>query len=116
MRAIFERGVFSRLALLSAILAALPFVLYALARITGILPSEEQWYSNGTNHGPWRWSLQGFTIGYPLGLLAVASLVITPIECIRARSGRPLLWGAALIFFAIGVGYAQLRLLVWTID
>ena len=101
---------------LTVILGLLPFALYALARITGSLPTQEQWYSSGTNHGPWRWELQGFAIGYPMVLLAIATGILVLVYSLKKRNAWPILWGLGLMVIQLGVGYGQLVQLIWVID
>jgi hypothetical protein len=80
------------------------------------LPSEEKWFEQGYNHGPWR--------STPIGVLLFVPILIIPAVT--------LLWGTALAFWrkrallvlkVFGLGVIELGLvlftllvLYWTID
>src|SRR6516162_6004307 len=61
--------------LLTLMLGGLPFALYGIEQKLGILPTSEAWYATGSNHGPWRWELEGFTIYYPVIILGIFTLI-----------------------------------------
>ncbi len=101
---------------LTLFFGTLPFAVYLIERATGALPSRSDWLARGINHGPWRWEAEGFTIAYPILVLVAATLIVGVVPALLRRQ-FPLLWRWLLLgAVQIGAGWAQVRLLFWTID
>ncbi len=101
---------------LTLFFGTLPFAVYLIERATGALPSRADWLAQGMNHGPWRWEAEGFTIAYPILVLVAATLIVGVVPALLRRQ-FPLLWRWLLLgAVQIGAGWAQVRLLFWTID
>ncbi len=101
---------------LTLFFAALPFGVYLIERITGALPARSDWLARGIGHGPWRWEAEGFTIAYPIVVLVAATLIAGVVPALLRREFA-LLWRWLLLgAVQIGAGWAQVRLLFWTID
>lgn len=101
---------------LTFLLGGLPFAIYIIERKLGILPSSETWYATGTNHGPWRGSIEEFTIYYPLVILAIATLIIFISRGSKEKKTNLIFAGILLAVVQIGVLIAQMYFLTWTID
>ena len=104
------------LLLITAVAGGLPFAVYAWARATGSLPSEEVFRRSGGNHSPWWTEWQGNLIGLPLALLVVVALVTSIVLSIFERKAWPLVGGMLLIVFQVVLIFVQLNFLFWTID
>ena len=89
-----------------------PLILYAISRFTGHLPSEEVWYSQGMNHGPWRWAWQHLFLGFPFlaPLITCISIIILALNTVPVRT----MFGVLAIQLALAP--IPLLVLVWTID
>jgi MFS superfamily sulfate permease-like transporter len=61
---------------LSVFFGLLPLAVYWFERGTGILSDANTWYATGTNHGPWRWQLEGALVYYPLVAMAVITAIV----------------------------------------
>ncbi len=105
-----------KLSLWTVLLGVLPFVIYAVERALGKLPSATDWYKGGTNHGPWRWELEGFTILYPVMILAVITAIKSIAEGQERKKWQPVLIGGGLIVLQAVILYAQLVVLNWTVN
>ena len=95
---------------------ALPFVIYGVESWTGLLASEEAWLEQGFNHGPWRWEAEGFTIAYPLAILALVTIVITVVRAVGRRQLQLIGAGIGLLVLQISIIALQLFTLFWLID
>ncbi len=63
------------LAYATALLGGLPLVAFGISWALGTPPSRIIWIDPGRNHGPWRWALEGWLLGYPLMALMLVTLV-----------------------------------------
>lgn len=100
----------------SILLGALPFAIYAVERLAGLLPTEEGWIEKGVNHGPWRWEPEGFTILYPLFALALVTIVVSATRAVRRQKFQALSLGAGLLAIQISMIALQIYFLFWLID
>ncbi len=107
---------FRYLAAATLLFGALPFVLYLGAQMAGALPSPEEWMAQGYNHGPWRWELSGFTIGYPLAVLAVVTVAVSAWQTVLRRKLSPVATGCAILVLQAAILVAQLQPIWWTFD
>lgn len=96
--------------------AVLPFAVYAVETWAGVLPTQEAWLAQGSNHGPWRWQAEGFTIAYPLALLALVTMLVSAVGAVRRRQLRVIGAGLGLIVFQISMIALQWFTLFWLID
>lgn len=93
--------------------------MYAHARMTGELPSEEVWFASGGNHGPWYGDLHCMLISSVyIGqlLLFLATLVMVPIASLADRSGRTFLAGVCLIVLQAASFWFGLAAYWWTVE
>jgi hypothetical protein len=81
---------------LGLVFFVLPFVVYAVERLTGIMPSAMEWQQKGYNHGPWHVSPQGLLVLYPYFLLIPSMLVCSVVLAVAKRSPALLLRGLGL--------------------
>ncbi len=95
---------------------ALPFALYLGAQITGAMPRPEDWMAQGYNHGPWRWELPGFTVGYPLAVLAVVTVAVSAWQAVSRRKLSAAAAGSAILVLQATILVAQLQTIWWTVD
>lgn len=102
--------------ILTFILGGLPFLISIIEMKLGLLSTAEVWYATGTNHGPWRWELEGFTVFYPLIILLIATLVNFISIGVKNKKWSLLVWGLLLAFIQIGLLFFQMYFLTWTID
>ena len=100
----------------SILLGLLPFAIYAAERWLGSLPTREAWFAQGMNHGPWRWEAEGFTILYPLLLLALITILVMGFRAVSRRQLRPILAGLGLLVLQVSMMAVQLSFLFWLID
>ncbi len=100
----------------SILLGALPFAIYAVERLAGLLPTEEDWIDRGVNHGPWRWEAEGFTILYPLLALALITIFVSVTHAVRHRKLQVLALGSGLLAIQTAMIALQLFFLFWLID
>lgn len=96
-------------------LSALPFVIYAIERKIGVLPSAEAWYATKTNHGPWRWGLEGFTVFYPVLILLVVTVIKIIAPAVREKNRKLMMSGLGLIVLQLIGLFLQLSFLSWTV-
>lgn len=102
--------------LTSILLGLLPFAIYAVERWSGSLPTEEAWFAQGVNHGPWRWEAEGFTILYPLLLLALITILVTGFRAVSRRRWRLVVAGLGLLVLQVSMMAVQLSVLFWLVD
>lgn len=102
--------------ILTVILGALPFAIYGIERTVHKLPSAKDWYATGTNHGPWRWEPEGFTVFYPIMILLVVTAVASISEAQKNKDRQRLLQGLGLVALQVAILCAQLLFLNWTVD
>lgn len=100
----------------SILLGLLPFAIYAAERWLGSLPTREAWFAQGMNHGPWRWEAEGFTILYPLLLLALITILVMGFRAVSRRQLRPIVAGLGLLVLQVSMMAVQLSFLFWLID
>ena len=112
----FRTRPFLCILIVSIIFFVFPFIIYGGARYTGILPSAEEWYSQGTNHGPWRLEIPGYFVGCPLFLI----MSFTIVYGIRRSWLQKSFLTFVLLILLLSVQFVllkfQLDKLFWTID
>ena len=89
----------------SVVFALLPFIILWTEQSFGSLPSHDQWLSQRVNHGPWRWEAENLTIGYPLIVLGVGTVVYSISRSWGRHEILPLLQGVGLLIFQAGAVY-----------
>lgn len=102
--------------LATILLGALPFVVYGVESWIGLLVTEETWLAQGFNHGPWRWEAEGFTVAYPLLLLALVTITISAVHFFRLRQFRVIGAGLGLLILQLLLIVPQFFFLFWLID
>jgi len=110
---------FCRLFWATLVVGVSPFLVYAVARLMGALPTEATWSQRGGNHGPW-WSE---TISLPLlgclvviAVLPIVTLLISLVVSIRERKWAALNRGFALALLQFALAFAQLVTVYWVIE
>jgi hypothetical protein len=117
--------------IITSLVGVLPFVLYASARLTGELPSYQEWFGVlGNIHGPWSpprtivpWWFTWRTdlIGNSIWLLVVLSIV-TFLSSIILGLAAPtkrfinFIKGIGLVFLQLLWAYMIILTMFWTID
>jgi hypothetical protein len=97
----------------------LSFAIYFLQRLTGVLPSEAEWFGRGIfrpNHGPWDWKLEGFLVFSPYVFLIPSILVTTVVLAVWKRRPFLLVHGFGISILFLLMAYLQLYYLGWVID
>lgn len=94
----------------------LPFALYIGAQMAGALPSPQEWITQGYNHGPWRWELSGFTVGYPLAVLGIVTVAVSAWQAVSRHSLSPMATGSAILVLQAAILLAQFQTIWWTVD
>lgn len=100
----------------SMLFGVLPFAIYAAETWAGLLLTREAWMDQGFNHGPWRWEAEGFTILYPLVLLALVTILVSAVGAVRWRQLQVIGAGLGLLALQISMVTLQLFFLFWLID
>lgn len=106
-------------AVIGVVSFVIPFIFYGGNRISGLLSSEVEWWSQGINHGPWRWEWQmlmvlPFIYFLLFGALAVALTGI--YQGIMQKSFPQFAIYSAIAFGYLAMFYMQAHTLYWTID
>lgn len=104
------------LGIATIVAAAVPFVIYAVERWLGVVPDEATWMEQGWNHGPWRWTAEGFTILYPLTVLALITVILAVWKVFSSGKLYPILHSAALLAVQVLFVVLQANTLYWLID
>ena len=107
---------FRVLVILTLLLGGLPFALYLGAQMSGALPSPGDWMAQGYNHGPWRWELSGFTVGYPLAVLGIVTVSVGAWQALQRRSWSTAATGSAILVLQAAILVAQFQTIWWTVD
>ena len=101
---------------ISLIAVVFPFALFAWQRSTGALVSEQEWIAQGLDHGPWRGAWEGFTIFFPILVLAPITVIVSIFFAVRNARWQPLIGGLGLIGLQAAALIIQIETLVWLID
>ncbi len=101
---------------ISILLGLLPFAIFAAETWAGLLPTEKDWIAQGVNHGPWRWEAEGFTVLYPLLLMALVTILVTGFSVVWRRQWRLIVVGLGLLVLQISMLVVQSLVLFWLID
>ena len=99
----------------SLVAVAVPFVVFAVQRATGVLISQQAWLAFGYEQGPWRGSLSGFTIFLPILVWAPILAVIAIFFALREASLKPAVGGLGLIGLLAAAMIIQLETVGWLI-
>jgi hypothetical protein len=100
----------------TALLGAVPLCVYALQRVTGLIPDERTWlYELGHNHGPWR-ETAWFFVYFPFLVLAPLTLVVGAARAARRRSVDLALAVMLLVALQVAASFLHLEHLYWLID
>ena len=97
----------------------LPYPYYWYSRASGKLLSEDEWWNQGINHGPWRWEWPMATIlpfMYLLFFGAGVLLLVGMWQSVRTKLFTPVLSYTVLASIYLGLFYVQASTLFWTID
>ncbi|MDO8514520.1 MAG: hypothetical protein Q7S50_03190 [bacterium] len=120
-----EIKAYKRIVITTVILFALPFIFYAVERSLGVLPSQDEWWKQGINHGPWTQDLdsggrglgfESILVGNLLLLLSVITFIVAVVKSVKSKSFRFLVAGILLAISQFGLAVLQLYLLIWTVD
>ncbi|NNE83527.1 MAG: hypothetical protein HKN28_06120 [Alphaproteobacteria bacterium] len=101
---------------ITLVVVLLPFVFFAVQRITGIVVGFEEWSTLGQEQGPWRGRLSGFTIFLPVMVWSPIIVVIAIFFALRDVSWKPLLGVLGLLGLQAAAMIIQLETLAWLID
>ncbi len=101
---------------LTVVFSLLPFALYRYERVMGIIPTEEEWFSAGGNHGPWWGELAGMTVGYPMLILAMITAIWGLFYAFKNRSLWSFFEVYSVVVFQLIIGFGQVASLIWLID
>ena len=101
------------LLLISLIAIAVPFILFAVERATGVLDGPQEWFAQGNDLGPWRGKWEGFTIFFPSLVLAPITAIVSIFFAVIERRWRPVISGLGLIGLHAAAMIIQLESLVW---
>lgn len=99
----------------TVVLCGLPFVLYFIEKIIGVLPDAETWYYTGANHGPWRSRIEGFTVYYPVIILLLITFFFGIKQAVK-KSWKNFLFDLSLIIVQLFSIFLQMYFLTWAID
>ncbi|RYZ64203.1 MAG: hypothetical protein EOP05_22425 [Proteobacteria bacterium] len=100
--------------LITVLVAAAPFALYAMSRYLGFLPSEQAWIASGENHGPWRSAWQSVFLILPFALVPIS--IVRLIQTLTAKNWPSAKRIALLLVFQLVIMWIPLLTLFWTID
>ena len=100
---------------ISLIAIALPFIVFAWQRTTGILVGEQEWITQGNDLGPWRGNWEGFTIFFPILVWAPITVLVSIFFALREARLRPAIGGLGLIGLLAAAMIIQLQTLGWLI-
>lgn len=100
--------------LLTSIFGIAPFIVYFWERAKGILPSENVWYDQITNHGPWREGWEGFLVFDPILILIFITVAILLGNNSLKDAEKKYI--SVLLALQILTFLLQLFVLTWTID
>jgi hypothetical protein len=101
--------------LISLVAITLPFVFFAVQRLSGLLVGEQEWIALGLDQGPWRGKLSGFTIFFPMLAWVPLVVVIAIFFALREGSWKPLIGGLGLIGLQAAAMIIQLETVGWLI-
>ncbi len=104
------------LAYVTAVFGALPFAVFGVSWALGYLPSRAIWDASGENHGPWRWALEGWLVGYPLVALVAVTLITGIVLALVRNKLKPIGHALILIVLQLVLMVGQFNILFWTID
>ena len=107
--------IFRVLLCVSLAVIALPFVVFAIQRLSGMLIGEQEWMAFGRDQGPWRGKLSGYTIFSPILVWAPILVVIAIFFALREGSWRPAVGGLGLIGLMAAAMLIQLETVGWLI-
>lgn len=114
---IFGHSVFYYLFLATVIITILPFIIYGVERILGILPNKQEWYSPlGNYHGPWRYTVEGVLMWLPFYSIVPFSVVIGLILSVFYKKFSYVIRTIFLVVVQIILFLIVSISLFWTID
>ena len=97
-----------------------PYPFYWWSLSSGALPAAAEWYGAGNNHGPWRWTWQGWWfVQFPLWSLLLGAPAAIGDGFRRAWiSAKPVfaLVGFAIAAVNLALLWIHAKTLIWTID
>lgn len=98
-----------------------PLVKYAYERLTGSLPSYEEWVRHGGNHGPWHFLPEADMVvnsSFALVVLAEVTLLVSVIISLRSKGERVtnLSKGIAIVTVQLLWAFMILWTTFWAID
>ena len=106
---------------LTLLIGVPPFLRYSFARLSGSLPSFEEWARYGGNHGPWHFLPSADVIvntSFALLILSGTTLVASIVIAIRSNTGRFVNFakGFALAILQVLWAFMILWTMFWAID
>ena len=105
--------------LLSFTLASGPIFIYAIARLSGQLPSERQWEATAGNHGPWWGDGLGIYITLSVLLVMIQPFLSLIFGAVRAMERKKAVYfGHSIILAGVQVSlfYILVNYVFWTVD
>ncbi len=98
----------------------LPYLVYGLARLFGILPDMETWNRQGGNGGPWHLNpLYTICIAGPmllLCLLAGLTVILCLVNAVIKQRSVLVLHGLGLAVIQLALAVLQLGTVYWTVE
>lgn len=107
--------IFRKLLLVSLAVIALPFLIFAVQRLSGALIGEQEWMAFGRDQGPWRGRWFGFSLFFPILVWAPILLGLAIFFGLRERSLKPAIGGLGLIGLLAAAMIIQLETVGWLI-
>ena len=100
----------------SLFVIALPFAVVALEQAVGVLDSQQDWIAQQEDFGPWRGKWEGFTIFFPILVLAPIAAIASILFAVRDSRWRPIPGGLGLFSLHVAALLFQQQTLVWLIE
>ncbi|OHA58448.1 MAG: hypothetical protein A2571_01560 [Candidatus Vogelbacteria bacterium RIFOXYD1_FULL_44_32] len=102
--------------LITGLFSIVPFFIYYWEAMRGRLPDPDVWFMD-SNHGPWRYELQGFLVLNPILLLLLITGILFLKNVFKLKENKDAaFYLGSLIVIQILVLLLQLFVMGWTID
>ena len=97
--------------LLTVLIGGSPFFFYLWEKQSGQLTTPDQWYANGSNHGPWRYESEGLLMYTPIFFIFILTLFWT----LMSPEKNTVYKGGALLFAQTLIIAGQFWFMGWTV-